>query len=155
MTLDDYRTKRDIAVTPETRGLAVEPASELPESRFVVQEHHARHLHYDFRLEMDGVLRSWAVPKGPPEEPGLRRLAVAVEDHAISYIDFEGTISAGQYGAGTVHIWDSGTYVLEMGSPDELRFVLHGKRLQGPYALIHFKHQARNWLLMKLDRTTQ
>ncbi len=132
MTLNDYGTKRDFAVTPEPQGLAGERASERAEARFVVQEHHARHLHYDFRLEMDGVLRSWSVPKGPPEEAGIRRLAVAVEDHPLSYIDFEGTIPLGQYGAGTVHIWDSGTYVLEMRRPDELRFVLRGKRLEGP-----------------------
>lgn len=152
MTLGDYRTKRDFAVIPEPQGSAEEPASEHDEARFVVQEHHARHLHYDFRLEMDGVLRSWAVPKGPPEEPGVRRLAVAVEDHPLSYISFEGTIPAGQYGAGTVHIWDSGTYILEMGRPNELRFILRGKRLQGPYVLMRMQHQPKNWLLMKLAR---
>jgi bifunctional non-homologous end joining protein LigD len=99
----------------------------MAESHFVVQEHHARRLHFDFRLEMDGVLRSWAVPKGPPIEAGERRLAVAVEDHALSYIDFQGVIPEGQYGAGTVSIWDHGNYTLQKRTPDELVFVLHGE----------------------------
>src|SRR5258705_1154285 len=152
MTLGDYRTKRDFAVTPEPQELEGERTSEHDEARFVVQEHHARHLHYDFRLEMDGVLCSWAVPKGPPEEAGIRRLAVAVEDHPLSYVGFEGTIPLEQYGAGTVQIWDSGTYVLELRAPDELRFVLHGKRLQGPYVLMRMQRQHKNWLLMKVAR---
>lgn len=98
------------------------------------------------------MLRSWAVPKGPPEETGTRRLAVEVEDHPASYIDFQGTISPGQYGAGTVRIWDSGSFILEQRTPDELRFVLRGKRLQGSYALVRMRHRPRNWLLMKLAR---
>ncbi len=122
---------------------------ERPQRRFVVQEHQASHLHYDFRLELDGVLRSWAVPKGPPEEPGVRHLAVAVEDHPLSYIDFHGTIPPGQYGAGTVQIWDRGTYDLEERKPGELRFVLHGVRLHGPYALIRLRPEGKNWLLFK------
>lgn len=155
MKLDAYRDKRDFAATPVPAGQEKEvpPERERTHGRFVVQEHHARHLHYDFRLELDGVLRSWAVPKGPPEEPGIRRLAVAVEDHPLSYIDFAGTIAPSQYGAGTVQIWDHGTYLLEEQKAGELRFVLHGVRLRGPYALVHMRPQGKNWLLFK--RQTQ
>jgi len=121
--------------------------------RFVVQEHHARHLHYDFRLEMDGVLRSWAVPKGPPQKSGLRRLAVQVEDHPVDYIDFEGTIAEGQYGAGRVSIWDAGTYTLEELDRNEIRFLLHGKKLRGSFALIRMEKRPRDWLLLKLKES--
>jgi DNA ligase D-like protein (predicted 3'-phosphoesterase) len=121
----------------------------MAEQRFVIHEHHARQLHYDFRLELDGVLKSWAVPKGPPETPGVRRLAVQVDDHPLSYIDFQGVIPEGQYGAGTVAIWDQGTYTLESSSPRELTFVLHGTKLNGPYALLRFTRQPQNWLLFK------
>jgi DNA ligase D-like protein (predicted 3'-phosphoesterase) len=119
-------------------------------SHFVVHEHHGRHLHYDFRLEVNGILRSWAVPKGPPQKSGVRRLAVQVEDHPLEYIDFEGTIPVGQYGAGPVRIWDSGTYTLEKSEPNELRFVLHGRKLQGPFALIRMENRPQDWLLLKL-----
>jgi len=117
--------------------------------RFVVHEHHARRLHYDFRLEMDGALRSWAVPKGPPERIGDRRLAVQVEDHPLSYIDFTGMIPEGQYGAGAVGIWDHGTYTLEKRTDGELAFVLHGERLHGPYALVRMTGRPSDWLLIK------
>lgn len=116
-------------------------------SRFVVQKHHATRLHYDFRLEMDGVLKSWAVPKGPPAGSGIRRLAVQVEDHPVSYIDFEGEIAEGSYGAGRVEIWDRGEYELQQQEPDLLTFTLQGDRLQGEYALVHTG--AANWLLLK------
>jgi len=116
-------------------------------SRFVVQKHHATHLHYDFRLEMEGALKSWALPKGPPTKSGIRRLAIEVEDHPVSYIDFEGDISEGLYGAGKVEIWDRGKYELQRKEPDQLTFTLHGDRLQGEYALVHTG--ARNWLLLK------
>ncbi len=113
---------------------------------FVVHEHHATHLHYDFRLEMseniDGgtmVLKSWAVPKGPPVKEGERRLAVATEDHDMKYIDFEGDIPEGEYGAGKVVIWDSGNYILEKRSDDEYKFTLFGKKLTGSFALFHPK----------------
>jgi DNA ligase D-like protein (predicted 3'-phosphoesterase) len=149
MTLEAYRAKRDFTATPEPTAQESTLTTGAIDERFVVQEHHASHLHYDFRLEMDGVLRSWAVPKGPPEEPGVRRLAVEVEDHPLSYIDFEGTIPPGQYGAGTVTIWDHGMYDLEQRDPDELRFMLHGTRLHGPYALIRIQPGGKNWLLFK------
>ncbi len=120
-----------------------------PAGRFVVQKHDATRLHWDFRLEMDGVLKSWAVPKEPPTRPGLRRLAVAVEDHDLEYIDFEGTIPEGEYGAGTVEIWDRGTYELESRKPEKLVFELHGERMKGRYTLVHFTDKAENWLLFK------
>jgi len=115
--------------------------------RFVIQKHKATHLHYDFRLEMDGVLKSWAVPKEPPTVTGVRRLAVQVEDHALDYIDFEGTIPEGEYGAGTVEIWDKGTYTLKNRTDKMIEFTLHGLRLNGDYALIYFKEN--NWLLIR------
>ena len=119
----------------------------------MVQEHDASRLHYDFRLEMDGVLRSWAIPKGPPQKPGIRRLALQVEDHPIEYIDFEGTIPEGQYGAGTVLIWDYGTYNLEKLEPDKLEFILHGMKLRGHYALVRMEKRPQDWLLIKLKES--
>lgn len=120
--------------------------------RFVVQEHKARRLHWDFRLELDGVLKSFAVPKGPPEEPGIRRLAVEVEDHPVNYITFEGTIPKGEYGAGTVKIWDKGKFKLKHRTKDIYEFILYGKRLNGTYALVRFKD--RNWLMIKSRKET-
>lgn len=117
-------------------------------SRFVVQEHHARHLHWDFRLEKDGALKSWAVPKGPPEKKLLKRLAIQVEDHELDYIDFEGEIAEGEYGAGSVKIWDSGTYTLESESPKSIVFKLQGERLRGKFSLVHLRD--KQWLLIKL-----
>jgi len=116
--------------------------------RFVVQEHHARQLHWDFRLELDGVLKSWAVPKEPPLRPNVRRLAVEVEDHPLSYIDFEGIIAEGQYGAGTVKIWDRGTYVMEDRKPEKMVFFLNGEKMRGGYVLLRFKEEGQ-WLLFK------
>ena len=122
----------------------------IASGRFVVQKHKATHLHYDFRLEMDNVLKSWAVPKEPSTMPGVRRLAVQVEDHALDYIDFEGTIPEGQYGAGTVEIWDKGTYTLKNRTDKMIEFTLQGTKLKGNYALIHFKEN--NWLLIRKKR---
>jgi bifunctional non-homologous end joining protein LigD len=142
-SLDKYAEKRHFDETPE-------PGPEVQDTgrhRFVVQEHHASNLHWDFRLEMDGVLKSWAVPKGPPEAPGVRRLAVQVEDHPVSYINFEGEIAEGQYGAGEVKIWDSGAYDIEKNEPNEKLFTLHGHRLDGRYALIHTKD--KQWIMLK------
>jgi bifunctional non-homologous end joining protein LigD len=145
MPLSTYRRLRDFTLTPEPEG----DVQRTGQRRFVVHEHHARRLHYDFRLEVDGVLRSWAVPKGPPLNPGERRLAVAVEDHPLEYLEFEGTIPEGQYGAGTVRIWDQGTYDLEKVEPNELKFVLHGQKLHGAYVLIRLENRPRYWLLLK------
>lgn len=118
--------------------------------RFVIQEHAARTHHFDFRLEKDGVLKSWAVPKGVPEEAGTKRLAIEVEDHPLEYGDFEGTIPPGQYGAGTVRRWDSGTCEFHEWEPNKIVFTLHGQRLHGTYSLVRFKAGGeRSWLFMK------
>jgi len=121
---------------------------EVQTNRFVVQEHHATRLHWDFRLEMDGVLKSWAVPKGVPTELRVKRLAVQVDDHPLSYFDFEGNIPEGQYGAGTVKVWDKGLYVLTLREPRKLHVLLKGRKLEGDYRLINFKD--RNWLLYRV-----
>ena len=121
---------------------------EVRTSRFVVQEHHARRLHWDFRLEMDGVLKSWAVPKGVPTELRVKRLAVQVDDHPLSYFDFEGNIPEGQYGAGTVKVWDKGLYVLALREQRKLHILLKGRKLEGDYRLINFKD--RNWLIYRV-----
>jgi bifunctional non-homologous end joining protein LigD len=118
--------------------------------RFLVQEHYARSHHFDFRLEKDGVLKSWAVPKGLPERPGLKRLAVQVEDHALDFGVFEGAIPEGEYGAGRVTIWDRGTYEFEEWTTDRIAFTLHGSRVAGRFALVRFKKgDPRDWLLIK------
>ena len=119
---------------------------------FVIHEHHAKNLHYDFRLELGGVLKSWAVPKLPPRFPGLKRLAIQVEDHPKSYATFQGEIKEG-YGKGIVRIWDKGNYRLEEKSPKKIMFTLQGKKLKGKYALVKVDFGAKpekNWLLMKL-----
>jgi len=123
-------------------------------SVFVVQKHHGRNLHYDFRLAVNGVLKSWAVPKGPSPDPAVKRLAVAVEDHPVEHADFEGTIPEGQYGAGPVMVWDRGTYTPEVSGSaaaslenGELKFVLHGQKLRGSWVLVRTRNS--NWLLIK------
>ena len=121
------------------------------QSIFVVQEHHARTLHYDFRLEKAGVLKSWAVPKGVPLKKGAKHLALEVEDHSLEYAYYEGIIEEAQYGAGTVRIWDRGTYEVEQWTPDKLVFHLSGNRLKGRYCLCRFKRGGeRGWLLFQL-----
>jgi bifunctional non-homologous end joining protein LigD len=140
--LAEYEAKRHFDQTPEPQPVVVESDG----SRFVVQEHHASTLHWDIRLEHDGVLKSWAVPKGPPEEPGIRRLAVQVEDHPVGYIDFHGTIPSG-YGSGTVEIWDDGRFELESRAAAKLVFRLHGRRLSGRYSLV--RTGGKNWILQQ------
>lgn len=115
---------------------------------FVVHEHHATRLHHDFRLEMEGVLRSWAVPKGVPVKPGVKRLAVATEDHPLGYADFEGVIPEGEYGAGVVKIWDRGSYRPRKIGEKEIVVELNGRKLQGEYVLIRLRNR-KNWLLFK------
>jgi len=114
--------------------------------KFVVHEHHARNLHWDLRLEIGGVLKSWAVPKQPPKNAGVKRLAIAVEDHPLSYAGFEGIIPDGTYGAGTVKIWDSGEFLLEENEPDKLVVALKGKKLSGTYCLIRTR---LGWLFFR------
>jgi bifunctional non-homologous end joining protein LigD len=124
--------------------------------RFVIHEHHARNLHFDLRLEIGGVLKSWAVPKGPSLNPADKRLAVEVPDHSLSYIDFEGTIGEGKYGAGDVRIWDDGTYEtdddpLEQFRAGKIVFLIFGLKLRGEFALIKMKNRGNNWLLIKAE----
>ncbi len=155
-SIHTYRAKRDFTVTPEPG-----PSSRARKGKrhlFVVQKHSARSLHWDFRLENGGVLWSWAVPKGPSLDPADKRLAVHVEDHPLDYANFEGTIPEGQYGAGTVEIWDHGTWTPE-GDPEngmrsgELKFHLKGQRLKGGFVLVRLRPRDRdhneNWLLIK------
>ena len=154
-SLSTYRRKRDFKVTPEPQGRVRGSGAQL---QFVIQRHAARQLHFDFRLELDGVLKSWAVPKGPSESVGERRLAVEVEDHPLDYAEFEGDIPAGQYGAGHVDIWDRGTWK-PIGDPREglrdghLKFDLTGRRLRGRWALVRMKPRngggKDNWLLIR------
>lgn len=119
---------------------------------FVVHKHHASHLHWDFRLSMDGVLKSWAVPKEPPKVKGVKRLAILVDDHSLSYAKFEGEIPKNQYGAGKVEIWDNGYYDLKEKEEDKIEFTLHGKKMKGDYVLIKFKNSKvkNGWLLFKV-----
>jgi bifunctional non-homologous end joining protein LigD len=146
--LSDYQTKRDFTHTSEPRGDA--GATSGPRLRFVVQKHAATRLHYDFRLELDGVFKSWAVTKGPSPDPTVKRLAVAVEDHPLEYGDFEGTIPKGQYGGGTVELWDP-----EDGlAKGDLKFTLEGERLHGSWVLVRIRRNRDggkrvNWLLIK------
>ncbi len=143
MSLKRYKERRNFTRTPEPGG-RIQPGER---HRFVVHKHQARQLHYDFRLEIGGVLRSWAVPKGPPLESGIRRLAVQVEDHPVDYIDFKGEIPRGEYGAGTVEIWDKGEFVLEKETEDRLEFSLSGEKLSGGYVLLHTGN--KNWLFIR------
>jgi bifunctional non-homologous end joining protein LigD len=150
-SLREYRLKRHFDRTPEPVGkMRRQESTRL----FVVQKHRASQLHYDFRLEVDGVLKSWAVPKGPSTSPRVKRLAMAVEDHPLDYADFEGVIPEG-YGAGTVMVWDRGTYSPETGGDasallrkGELKFRLDAKKLKGLWMLVRIRE--RSWLLMKL-----
>ena len=158
MGLAKYHAKRDFKITPEPEGSAKRRglASKLS---FVIQKHQASHLHYDFRLEWKGVLRSWAIPKGPSLDVAVKRLAMAVEDHPLEYGGFEGIIPEGQYGGGTVMVWDRGTWEPENPDVDasltagELKFALHGKKLKGSWVLVRTKGWGKSgknsWLLIK------
>jgi bifunctional non-homologous end joining protein LigD len=145
--LGTYRDKRSFAQTPEPPGGAA--ADDGHGARFVIQEHHARRLHWDLRLERDGVLVSWALPRGVPERPEDDRLAVHTEDHPLEYIDFHGEIPEGNYGAGTMTIWDRGTYEAEKFEPRKVVVRFHGERVQGRYAL--FQTRGKDWLIHRMD----
>jgi bifunctional non-homologous end joining protein LigD len=159
MSLAEYKRKRDFKKTPE-------PTPRVKSSRtglqFVVQKHAASRLHYDFRLELDGTLKSWAVPKGPSLDPSVKALAVHVEDHPLDYAGFEGVIPEGEYGGGTVMVWDRGTWEPEGEAnasaayrQGKLKFALHGEKLKGSWALVRMGGRAgedgKNWLLIKHD----
>lgn len=159
MSLKEYQEKRRFNSTPEPEADYTERPSRMPV--FVIQKHEASHLHFDFRLEVDGVLKSWAVPKGPSMNPKDKRLAVQVEDHPLSYAHFEGVIPEGNYGAGRVEIWDNGTYAfidehrsisaaIEKGV---VEFKLHGHKLKGLFTLVrtNMDDNDKNWLLMKKE----
>jgi bifunctional non-homologous end joining protein LigD len=148
VSLEEYWAKRDFSRTPEPRGGVKEADGDM----FVVQEHHARSLHWDLRLERDGVLKSWAVPKGPPEERGTRRLAVQTEDHPVDYVEFKGAIPEGEYGGGTISLWDRGEYETEKWREGEIIVRLRGKRLEGRYCMIGLRDQPRNWLLFRCGK---
>jgi bifunctional non-homologous end joining protein LigD len=162
MALEEYKRKRTLEKTPEPRG----GKASSNKLQFVIQKHHASHLHYDFRLEMKGVLKSWAVPKGPSVDPSVKRLAMLVEDHPFDYKDFEGIIPKGNYGAGTVIIWDQGTYepaekmaskkeqeknLLKQFYSGKLKIRMHGKKLKGEFNLVRVSDRGENaWILMKV-----
>jgi bifunctional non-homologous end joining protein LigD len=153
-SLSEYRRKRSFAKTPEPAPeTAPEPGEDTPgaTTRFVVHEHHARRLHWDLRLEHDGALASWAVPNGIPDDPKHNRKAIHVEDHPLSYIDFEGAIPAGAYGAGEVAIWDAGIYTCEKWQSDKIVVVFHGERLRGRYALFHAGAAEKDWMIHRMD----
>lgn len=149
MSLAIYHKRRKFTKTPEPKGLV----ASKNKKRFVVQEHHASHLHWDFRLELEGVLKSWAVPKGVPTKEGVKHLAVQVEDHPVEYINFHGIIPKGQYGAGKVLIWDKGTFKLLEQTPKSIKVLLRGKKLKGVFVL--FKFQPQNWFLFKTSLTAR
>jgi bifunctional non-homologous end joining protein LigD len=147
--LKEYRSKRDFSKTPEPSGN--EPAEATGSGRFVVHQHHATNLHWDLRMEHDGVLLSWALPRGVPQLPdrSANRLAVHTEDHPLKYIDFEGEIPEGEYGAGDMFVWDSGTYEAEKLRSDEVIASFDGKRMKGRYAL--FQTRGKNWIIHRMD----
>jgi bifunctional non-homologous end joining protein LigD len=161
MSLQEYARKRDFSKTPEPEpGKSVKSSANT--GRFFIQRHNATRLHYDFRLEIDGTLKSWAVPKGPSLDPAMKHLAAMVEDHPISYGDFEGNIPKGEYGGGSVMLWDHGTFELigdESGMAQiargDLKFRLHGEKLSGTWALVHMKGRGEGkgkdnaWLILK------
>src|SRR5437879_5703902 len=154
--LDSYKAKRDFSATPEPDA-AVRPAAEgAPPGtedapRFVVQEHHARRLHWDLRLERDGVLASWAIPNGIPDDPGRNRKAVRTEDHPLEYLDFEGEIPRGEYGAGTLKVWDRGTYECHKWRDDEVMVTFHGERVRGRYVLFRAGADPKDWMIHRMD----
>ena len=159
MTLKEYQKKRRFGVTPEPAGKEKAPRKRAKALTYVIQKHRASHLHYDFRLEWNGVLLSWAVPKGPSLDPSVKRMAAQVEDHPLEYAKFEGVSPDGEYGGGTVMIWDYGNWTPEVPDVDaalkkgDLKFTLHGKKLRGSWVLVRLRPRGResrpSWLLIK------
>jgi len=157
MSLKEYRKKRSFNVTPEPEGGSETRPSSSKRLTYVIQKHQASHLHYDFRLEWNGVLLSWAVPKGPLLDPSVKRLAMQVEDHPVEYGSFEGVIPGGEYGGGTVMVWDRGTWTPEVRDVDaalqkgDLKFTLHGVKLKGSWVLVRTRGFGGkpSWLLIK------
>ena len=160
-SLKAYRTRREFKTTPEPRGRVVKKRGK--KALFVIQHHMASHDHYDFRLEIEGVLKSWAIPKGPSLDPDVKHLAVETENHPMQYAKFEGTIPQGEYGGGTVMVWDIGTYdnlkaeydisMHQSYTEGKIEIFLHGKKLQGAFALIRTRlnDNKKNWLFFKMD----
>jgi bifunctional non-homologous end joining protein LigD len=155
--LQEYVRKRDFRQTPEPAPGEIVPAG-THSGRFFIQRHNATRLHYDFRLEIDGTLKSWAIPKGPSLDPAMKHLAAMVEDHPLDYGDFEGNIPKGQYGGGSVMLWDRGTFevigeetALEQIARGDLKFRLHGEKLSGTWALVRMKNRGKGneWLIIK------
>jgi bifunctional non-homologous end joining protein LigD len=150
MPLHEYRKKPRFQVTPEPSGKTPAGRPKVKKLRYVVQKHRASHLHYDFRLEWNGVLLSWAILKGPSLDPSTKRLAVRTDDHLLDYADFEGVIPEGEYGGGTVMVWDTGTWSPEVSDVDEalkkgeLKFTLNGKKLKGSWVLVHTRGFGRS-----------
>jgi bifunctional non-homologous end joining protein LigD len=157
MSLQEYVRKRDFRQTPEPAPGEIVPAG-THSGRFFIQRHNATRLHYDFRLEIDGTLKSWAIPKGPSLDPAMKHLAAMVEDHPLDYGDFEGNIPKGQYGGGSVMLWDRGAFevigeetALEQIARGDLKFRLHGEKLSGTWALVRMKNRGKGneWLIIK------
>ena len=169
MTLTKYKSKRNLKKSGEPKAIKKESKTTISHEhnskgkvmrrkpircpRFVIHKHHASHLHWDLRLEMNNVLKSWAVPKEPPKTKGVKRLAIAVEDHPLDYATFEGTIPKGNYGAGKVEIWDNGTFELIEKDKNKIEFKLNGKKMKGTFVLIKTNYGSKpgkSWLFMKL-----
>src|SRR6516165_9330555 len=151
--LGDYRRKRDFGATPEPGAAGAAEDAERSRPRFVIQEHHATRLHWDLRLEHDGALASWAIPNGIPPDRTENRLAVHTEDHPLEYLDFHGEIPKGSYGAGTMTIWDHGTYDLHKWEERKVEVTFHGERLHGRYGLftIGRDEDSADWMIHRMD----
>ncbi len=150
MSLQKYKQKRNLKKSGEPEAKIKSSGKKLI---FVIHEHHASHLHWDLRLQMNGVLKSWAIPKQPPRSKGTKRLAIKVEDHPLAYAKFKGTIPEGNYGAGKVEIWDKGTYELIEKTSKKIEFKIHGKKLSGTYVLIKTNYGSKpekSWLFFKI-----
>ena len=159
MPLKKYREKRNFQISPEPSGISSPPGARKKALLYIVQKHRATQLHYDFRLEFNGVLLSWAVPKGPSLDPSVKRLAMQVEDHPLDYGDFEGVIPEGEYGGGTVMVWDNGEWLPEVDDVEkalakgDLKFTLRGKKLKGSWVLVrthgYGSKEGKSWLFIK------